>query len=162
MCWMDLLSLPVELSRLFTLADSPAALLCGRFDLCLDLCPNVGAGGSDEARRTPSLASRAAELSSITDRHSVLAGLVTRVVVLKRANDMTSMRTVFVTRYEPLFDKQADAIDAAIVRDEDEITSATAAAIRSAHILQLSSIAFAVLLVVVVSVGLIKDVLDNS
>src|SRR5437764_8818935 len=50
MCWMDFLSLPVELSRLFTLADSPAALLFGRRDLCLDLCPNVGAGGRGRPR----------------------------------------------------------------------------------------------------------------
>src|SRR6266516_3279192 len=37
---MDLFTLSIKLSSLFTLTDSTASLLFGRFNLFLDLCPN--------------------------------------------------------------------------------------------------------------------------
>src|SRR5712692_7255716 len=43
---MNLLSLSIKLPRLFMLTDSPASLLFGRFNLFLDLCPNIGGSRS--------------------------------------------------------------------------------------------------------------------
>src|SRR6266446_3910052 len=47
---MNLLTLSIKLPSLFPLADSPTPLLFGGNDLFLDLCPNVGAGGSGSLR----------------------------------------------------------------------------------------------------------------
>src|SRR5260370_16878223 len=47
---MNLLTLSIKLPSLFTLADSLASLLFGGNDLFLDLCPNIGAGGSGSLR----------------------------------------------------------------------------------------------------------------
>src|SRR5712691_7566803 len=49
---MNLLSLSIELPSLFTLAESLSALLFGRFDLFLDLCPNVSRGSGGSFRRS--------------------------------------------------------------------------------------------------------------